>query len=273
MFAVTDNFNPSGAGCYISKAPRGCEADPDVPCTRGEDIKKFELIVGLSLIFLYFIVPPSVIVSMYCWIKKVDRKIQGSNGMNKVRESARKGLLQNAARQMSLYLFSFWFTWVFSLVCGAYQTLSGGAILYNCLIFAHCINASQGFVFAVVYFMLERMGTPQIHSIPSLASEPGRNGTVHPTQLTVIDIRVNAMRKSEACLQESTESKRSFVFNIFDGVPDEDSPWAKFLNEDEDEDSDIEEPPDEVAQVQVSLEEQFPIENEGRTNESGPHSA
>lgn len=36
VVAATENFNPNGAGCALTKAPRGCEADPFVECTRGE---------------------------------------------------------------------------------------------------------------------------------------------------------------------------------------------------------------------------------------------
>ena len=49
VFAATENFNPYSSGCYISKAPQGCETDPDVTCQRGREIKNFQLIVGFVL--------------------------------------------------------------------------------------------------------------------------------------------------------------------------------------------------------------------------------
>ncbi|KAL7540566.1 hypothetical protein ACHAXR_010214 [Thalassiosira sp. AJA248-18] len=240
VFAVTENLNPSGAGCYVSKAPRGCESDPDVPCTRGDDIKRFELIVGLSLIFLYFIFPPSIMLAMYCWIKKVEQKIEDSLGMQRIRVLARKELLTSVSRQMSLYLFSFWFTWVFNLAHAAYQTLTGGKILYNLLIFAHCIHSSQGWVFAIVYFTLERMGTPKVECIisPSAQRSPASNGGIRH-QLTVEEIRSSAQGRSEVgniqdSIVSSSRRRSSFVFNIFDGTADPDSPWAKYVDGDYD---------------------------------------
>ena len=124
VVAATDNFNPSGSGCWLSKAPRGCEDDPTVECERGEDIGYFVYLVVLSQIFLYLIFPPSVILAIYCWIKKIQKKAQGCRGMQRVRQSARKELMKSIAIQISVYLLSFWFTWVFALIHAGYQILS-----------------------------------------------------------------------------------------------------------------------------------------------------
>ena len=59
-------------------------------------------------------------------------------------------------------------------------------------------------------------------------------------QLTVPEIRSNAERKSQEPSTQSThennesEVGESFNFNIFDGSPDPDSPWAKFIDQDYD---------------------------------------
>jgi len=37
--------------------------------------------------------------------------------------------------------------------------------------------------------------------------------------------------------QESILGSDDFVFNIFDGVPDKDNPWAKFIDCDDDDSS------------------------------------
>merc|ERR1712013_82561 len=55
------------------------------------------------------------------------------------------------------------------------------------------------------------------------------------SELTVEDIRTNAESKTGNGSGEEAEREESYVFNIFDGVSDADSPWAKFINEDDSE--------------------------------------
>ena len=58
------------------------------------------------------------------------------------------------------------------------------------------------------------------------------------SQLTVEQIRANAERKQSSTLEsegsESDRSKVDLTFNIFDGKPDPNSPWAKFIYDDSD---------------------------------------
>ena len=51
-------------------------------------------------------------------------------------------------------------------------------------------------------------------------------------QLTVSDIRASALRKEENVSAENARDsiRSSFNFNIFDGTPNEDSPWATFID-------------------------------------------
>ena len=169
--------------------------------------------------------------------------------MQLIRESARREMMSSVAKQISLYLLAFWSTFVLSLIHFAYQIISDGELLYDLLIIANCIFAFQGFIFMIVYFELERIGTPKVE--PFLQSErmtrltqnisvsgerTGRliNGQ-HPT---VRDIRSNAKRKTENGSEEVISSRRrsSLVFNIFDGTPDAESPWAQFIDPDSDDD-------------------------------------
>lgn len=235
--AATENLNPSGSGCWISKAPRGCEADPDTPCERGQDIGGYELVVGLLLISIYFVFPPILVILTHRWIKKSGLKVEGSSGLQKIRASAKKEMMWSVGKQISAYLLSFWLTWIFSLAHAAYQILSSGEILYDLQIFANCMYASQGFVFAFVYFIVDRMGKPKVNCLPSSDAGPGAR-----RQLTVMDIRLSAQRKPEISPEMGSSSRRSnsILFNIFDGVPDEDSPWAKYLNGEYGDDSDEE---------------------------------
>eukprot|EP01083_Nonionella_stella_P093878 263306_1 len=108
-----------------------------------------------------------------------------------------------------------------------------GTILNNLLIFANCIFALQGFIVAMVYFALQRMGNPseeylQRTSVVTSAPRSGRD-------LTVSDIRCNAKRKSEnkdglhetAVADGDKDLVATLNFDIFDGTPDPDSPWAR----------------------------------------------
>ncbi|KAL9189310.1 hypothetical protein ACHAXT_011800 [Thalassiosira profunda] len=248
IIAATENFNPTGTGCYVGKYPRGCETDPDVPCERGDDIWHVEFIIGLGLICLYFVFPPAIVLGMYCWIRKAQKRVDGSTGMKRLRESARRQMMGLVAKQISIYLFSFWFTWIFSLIHQAIFTITD-TFSYSFLIFANCINASQGFVFAGVYFALQRMGQPREvverntfrnTGLSTASSPPGMQ-----RELTVAAIRTNAESRDKTNSEASAEDRReSYAFNIFDGVPDEDSPWAKYITMDDSDRNQAEDTPD-----------------------------
>jgi len=227
---ATENYNPShSGGCGVSKAPRGCEADLDLPCERGRDIESFMLTIVLGLIILCFVLPLLMMACMHRWIQKIDTKIDGSVGLQKIREAARKEMLCSVAKQMAVYILSFWLTWTLILAHGAYQLLSDGEILYGLLIPAQCIHALQGSVFAFVYFTLDRLGKPRVQRLTtSSSSRPGLQ-----RQLTVSDIRLSATRLTER-IPEQARPRRSIVFNIFSGVADEDSPWAEYINDNDD---------------------------------------
>jgi hypothetical protein len=47
-------------------------------------------------------------------------KSGGIDQMAQITESARRELRQSVAKQISLYLLSFWFTWMFSLIHSVY---------------------------------------------------------------------------------------------------------------------------------------------------------
>jgi len=184
---------------------------------------------------------------MYCWIKKIKIKMGKSAGMQKIRESARKEMLQSIAMQVSLYSFSFWMTFVPTIILFVYQTLTKN-FSWGFLIFANCIFALQGFIIAMVYFTLERLGTPKSFIVQHIVPSTSRPGVQHG--LTVRDIRLNVERKpmmAEEIPDErgGSSGSDSFVFNIFDGVPDKDSPWARFIDCDDDVASDIIDTPEE----------------------------
>merc|ERR1712194_12554 len=98
--------------------------------------------------------------------------------------------MQQIASQIYLYLFSFWFTIIPSLVNLGYQLLVG-EILYGLLIFANCISALQGFIMTVVYFALQKRSIHIAESAPS--PRPG----VVDEENSVGDIRASGAKLTE----------------------------------------------------------------------------
>jgi len=254
VIVATDNMNPGGTGCFYGKSPRGCESDPDVPCERGEDIGFYIYVVMFSQLFLYLLFPPSVILFMYWWIKRRGeesaKRFQG--GMSNLRNILQKQIMQSIFRQISIYLCSFWFTWVFLVIHMVYKILSGNPA-YNWNIFANCIFALQGFVYMLVYFALDRMGRPNAEHIVQQSTTA--NGSAPRRHRTVDDIRASVLRISENVSLGSASKRisQSFDFNVFDGTPDENSPWAMFI----DPDSDEEESVDGSNEVSIDVHKQY----------------
>jgi len=57
--------------------------------------------------------------------------------------------------------------------------------------------------------------------------------------ITVQEIRSNADKKLEVSTERAVDDvAESYVFNIFDGASDENSPWAKYIDNDDDSCSD-----------------------------------
>jgi len=93
----------------------------------------------------------------------------------------------------------------------------------------------------VVYFTLQKMGRgPKVEDLHTTFSS-----RECPHGLSVCDIRSNAERKAENGVEEVANNVAE-NFNIFDGVPDPDSPWARFMYSDDD--SDDEDAPDDGEQ-------------------------
>eukprot|EP00580_Thalassiosira_gravida_P009242 CAMPEP_0201639404 /NCGR_PEP_ID=MMETSP0493-20130528/19223_1 /ASSEMBLY_ACC=CAM_ASM_000838 /TAXON_ID=420259 /ORGANISM="Thalassiosira gravida, Strain GMp14c1" /LENGTH=90 /DNA_ID=CAMNT_0048112789 /DNA_START=281 /DNA_END=553 /DNA_ORIENTATION=+ len=84
----------------------------------------------------------------------------------------------------------------------------------------------------MVYFTLQRLGKPNLEGQGGLFPRSTIDSFIGDT-LTVRDIRSSVARKEELGPLVS-EERDSFTFNIFDGTPDEDSPWARFIDQDDD---------------------------------------
>jgi len=230
-----ENINPYGSGCYGASSPLGCQADPDLVCERVSDrINLAMLIVGLGQIIIYFVIPPCSMLALYLFLGQSKKRSQSSKGMRKIIEAARKKMLWDVMLQIALYLFSFWGTYVLGLVHFVIQTITG-KISYNLLIVANALTYSQGFIVMLVYFQLQRM-TKRNDSTQQAQVCEGRNRDTVQTIRTRASSRIGADNGIQA-----TNRRRSneVVFSIFDGTPDESSPWAKYIDQETEEDDEF----------------------------------
>mmetsp|Transcript_34693 Transcript_34693/g.60998 ORF Transcript_34693/g.60998 Transcript_34693/m.60998 type:complete len:107 (+) Transcript_34693:329-649(+) len=85
----------------------------------------------------------------------------------------------------------------------------------------------QGLILAAVYFALQKMGKEECLYI--------NTSSQIPRQLTVEEIRSSVKTKSNGS-QKIDDFSETFNFNIFDGAPDVDSPWARYLDQDHSDD-------------------------------------
>merc|ERR1719203_756301 len=142
--------------------------------------------------------------------------------------------------------------------------------------FANCTYASQGFIMAAVYFTLEKKGTQRVESalspgpgvgddgdnadegIPSMATGTGATENSQHGPASDVERGGDAPAPTKAKRRWSARSRRGsgtteisaaaeaiagFRFNIFDADPDEDSPWAEFFRDEEDDAPPLELPP------------------------------
>ncbi len=230
--AATENVNPYGSGCCVASSPLGCQADPEVKCERGSDQNFALIIIGLSQIMTYFIIPPCSMMALYKSLLKSKKEHQASKGMKHLIEAAKKRLLRDIMIQISLYLFSFWATYIFSLIAFIAQTVTGEKP-YILLIFSNAVLDSQGFIVMLVYFQLGRRSQKDRHKLPKAPECKARNldSNVQTIRLRA-SMNESGMGASPRVLKEPAES----TFNIFDGIPDESSPWAKYIDHDSEDD-------------------------------------
>lgn len=221
VVAATDNVNPGGSGCWVGQAPYGCDRDPDVECARGGGVDWFVAVFGLGQVFLYLVFPPACLVYLYCGLRRRGRV--GEDG----REAARRGpLMQRVTVQLSMYLLAFWFTFLPGLVFNVILGLTSG-FPYDFFIFANVVFATQGVVFAGVYFTLEGTWSPA-EDAPSPPPPPDEE----------------RRRDGDAAAAEGGEGRDEAVgkdgaagggvrFNVFCPDVNGDSPWAEFFRDDE----------------------------------------
>ena len=106
------------------------------------------------------------------------------------------------------------------------QIISGGGMLYNLLIVANCVYSLQGFVFMIVYFTLEKLGTKKVEECLPYDISDRENSTVN-------EIRTNVQRKIQHSSRRLFSRRDTVVYksyvNVFDGAQRaENSTWAQF---------------------------------------------
>mmetsp|Transcript_8886 Transcript_8886/g.16349 ORF Transcript_8886/g.16349 Transcript_8886/m.16349 type:complete len:393 (+) Transcript_8886:88-1266(+) len=241
--AATENINPLGSACYAAAYPKGCRTDPEVSCERGSEQIDFALIIiAITQFIIFCIIPPCVMLALYAMLDKSKPEYQPAGGMMKIIEDARKRMLRDVLLQISLYLLAFWFTYIFNLIQFVVQKITGESP-YNFWIFANTINYSQGTILMLVYFQLQRMTNLGVRSLPETPVCQGRN---RETDLQAIRSRASTRMIFDGVDTEQCKERASF--SIFDGTPDQSSPWAKYIDQVSDDEVDVHEYRDDLVQ-------------------------
>ena len=239
VVTANESFNPRGTGCFIASSPYLCEKDAsNEECKRGGTLS--DLFIGIFAfgnVILYLIVPLIAMLLIGLWIKRTIKEAENSVGMRQLLVSARKQMMQDVMKQIGLYLICFWLTYICPLANGVHEVIIGAPNV-TLLIIGNCILSLQGAILTTVYFSLQRITSSSkrlAKLAPGIANEKKRR----EDQLTVSKIRTTAETREEIIIEESIneESENDHcAFFIFDGAPSDDSPWAKYLlDNDEDE--------------------------------------
>lgn len=216
VMLVIDNIEPAGSGCYF-----------------GDEAVLLTYILGFGQLFVYFFIPATAMIMVWRLMKKTERDLESAQGLRHVMESARKSMLRDTVIQICRYLFSFWITYIFS-VAQVLLNLSTGQMHYNLTILANILYLSQGFIMAVVYFQPQKISLRkvQVNPLPCEHLKNDAAGRLKKHQ-TVVDIRANAEASSSKGSDKSLSDdvvERPIRFSIFDGTPDDDSPWAMYFD-------------------------------------------
>lgn len=238
---ANESFNPYGCGCFLANYPLGCEHNSDVECLRG-GIESNALLDAFAIgnLLLFLVVPPSALILVACWIRRTSKESPVSVGISQVRAAAQKQMRHDVMKQMSMYLASFWFVYIFSFIGGVTERANNGEPNTDILIISSCCLALQGVIIATVYFTLQKMVNSS-QRLPTLlrASVLARR---RKGQLTVSVIRNNAETSDSNMVEVGNEPEETDYgrFFIFDGTPSDGSPWAKYFNDQDECDDDKE---------------------------------
>uniref|UniRef100_A0A7S1Z7N8 G-protein coupled receptors family 1 profile domain-containing protein n=1 Tax=Ditylum brightwellii TaxID=49249 RepID=A0A7S1Z7N8_9STRA len=238
FFAAREGINPSVVVCRPQEYPFGCDKDPNVPCQRGGDDLStvFFNIYGGIYISITLIIPPAALLFLYVSIKKANRDTNKNVGKKKVIDKFRKAALKDLSAQSGLYLLSFWSTQIVNYSHFVYD-ISTGKFSYDLAIAATSFSSIQGVVLMLVYFRLEAKKDVPLGVI--LGGHQDASFKVNTTVESIREAAKNGGQRRRKSAASSTSSGRRYSFHIFDGEADESSPWAQFLNPDDDSKDDV----------------------------------
>mmetsp|Transcript_5632 Transcript_5632/g.8672 ORF Transcript_5632/g.8672 Transcript_5632/m.8672 type:complete len:442 (+) Transcript_5632:242-1567(+) len=151
-------FNYAGhSSCWIASIPKGCglNSDPYVPCDRGpENIDSLTWVfAGFPLFFFLFFATAMMIV-LYVTVRRKLIPNEALVGKKKLFEKARNAKAKSIAKQASLYVASFYFTYTFGFLNG-YLFLATGKSPFPMTVVAVNVQNLQGLWIMLVYLRLQ----------------------------------------------------------------------------------------------------------------------
>jgi hypothetical protein len=224
--AVNGWFEPLYAYCTTRRYKADCGEEEHMvdPSCHLPDYDHIRLVI----VFIEILGATLSTIIVLISFKRIQKEKLVNVGMMNIVQKARTQRYKDVVRQLGLYMVSFWLGYILLYIV-TFVWIVSGVFSYDWIIACFCLNACQGFMTTVIYFALQRKSRKEIEGIvPGRGRSAGR--MLHPT---VSVIRKNAARTTDG-VQPSEPSKHEYSFNIFDGCPDENSPWLAYLNEDDD---------------------------------------
>lgn len=182
---------------------------------KGEPTLVYDVIMT-AFVMVDFVTGTTVILYLWRNFSEIQGKVDNYVGIRRLIESARQKRLRDVTIQTGLYLLLFSYGYFVPIVF-MWIGMASPATEYYLVIISKCLIASQGFVFTIIYFVLQKpeLEVKDVYLAPSLEKR---------THTTVSKIRLNAK------LPKKTLIFPQFSFRIFDGEPAEDSPWAQYID-------------------------------------------
>ena len=142
-------FGPGLAFCTLEK-PANC--DNYVECFHKG---AFNIYTPLEyLILVELLVGTGTITVLLCKFEQMQRDIDEAVGYTRMMETARKRRLTEVAIQTGLYLFTFWFGYLPTIIEILVRFISG-ELIYNLVIASRCVFAFQGALLLAIYLLMD----------------------------------------------------------------------------------------------------------------------
>ena len=231
-------MNPLGQRCGVNVFPPGCHLDDKVgKCIRGGG-RVYKYFVSIRL----FLFGTSMLISLIFFIgliisirrkEKINAKLieekfeEMYRGKELFRESARKKKSIIIAQQASIYMMMYLFTFLIPFSLRVYVTLHKENVSFVWICCSVLCTSLVGCFSLIIYLLLLKRKPDPAH-ICTMA--PLRDRIyLSPSQ----ELALNPPEEvSKICLGRPE-------FSIFDGTNPSDSPWAQFIDEFSDNETDI----------------------------------